>query len=309
MNRAMEGMGGKVVQRYRIYERALWRKRKFRLTDRPFLTSRAHATVEPGELLETEAIGVPPRRTPRPGPSSRSARSAPTGSAGSPVLRTRFGPRRSPPPADARRGGDGRRRPGGAPRRPAARPAKRAGAASARSRSSPAARSWSTSTCSDAERRRRPARPLEVEVRPPWPYRLRRLGGDGVARAGGVARGCSSRGGRSWSTPGSRAASGSCSAPAAAAASTRRRRQPSDSSGDRADALRARRRRGPDRVRPHFRGDPLIGEVHPPPPCTAPKRRPWPWEALAWAVTEQLIESGRAAEIQRRVVGRWGPRG
>jgi 3-methyladenine DNA glycosylase/8-oxoguanine DNA glycosylase len=33
-----------------------------------------------------------------------------------------------------------------------------------------------------------------------------------------------------------------------------------------------------------------------------------PWEALAWAVVKQLIESGRAARIQRRIVGRWGPR-
>jgi DNA-3-methyladenine glycosylase II len=37
-----------------------------------------------------------------------------------------------------------------------------------------------------------------------------------------------------------------------------------------------------------------------------PQRRPLPWEALAWAVVKQLIESGRAARIQRRIVGRWG---
>jgi 3-methyladenine DNA glycosylase/8-oxoguanine DNA glycosylase len=37
-------------------------------------------------------------------------------------------------------------------------------------------------------------------------------------------------------------------------------------------------------------------------------RRPAPWEALAWAITKQLIESGRAAEIQRRMVHKWGPR-
>ena len=46
------------------------------------------------------------------------------------------------------------------------------------------------------------------------------------------------------------------------------------------------------------------------------RRRPWararraarPWEAFAWAVTEQLIESRRAAVIQRRIVARWGGR-
>ena len=43
-------------------------------------------------------------------------------------------------------------------------------------------------------------------------------------------------------------------------------------------------------------------------PWTRPKRRPWAWEALAWAITEQLIESSRAAVIQRRIVRRWGPK-
>ena len=41
-------------------------------------------------------------------------------------------------------------------------------------------------------------------------------------------------------------------------------------------------------------------------PYFRPSRRPWPWEALAWAVVKQLIESERAARIQRRIVGRWG---
>ena len=49
-----------------------------------------------------------------------------------------------------------------------------------------------------------------------------------------------------------------------------------------------------------FRGDPLIGEIIHHRPWLRPRRRPWPWEALAWAVTEQLIEARRAAEIQRR---------
>ena len=57
-----------------------------------------------------------------------------------------------------------------------------------------------------------------------------------------------------------------------------------------------------------FRGDPLIGEAIHHRPWLRPRRRPWPWEALAWAVTEQLIEVRRAVEIQRRVVWRWGGR-
>lgn len=57
-----------------------------------------------------------------------------------------------------------------------------------------------------------------------------------------------------------------------------------------------------------FRGDPLIGEVIHHRPWHRPPRRPFAWEALAWAVTEQLIEVDRAKRIQRRIVGRWGSR-
>lgn len=57
-----------------------------------------------------------------------------------------------------------------------------------------------------------------------------------------------------------------------------------------------------------FRGDPLLGPLVRRRPYLRPRRRPWPWEALAWAVVKQLIESGRAARIQRRMVGRWGLR-
>ncbi len=58
----------------------------------------------------------------------------------------------------------------------------------------------------------------------------------------------------------------------------------------------------------HFRRDPLLGPRIRRRPHLRPRRYPWPWEALAWAVVKQLIESGAAARIQRRVVGRWGPR-
>jgi 3-methyladenine DNA glycosylase/8-oxoguanine DNA glycosylase len=57
-----------------------------------------------------------------------------------------------------------------------------------------------------------------------------------------------------------------------------------------------------------FRRDPLLGPLLRRRPHLRPRRRPWPWEALAWAVVKQLIESGRAAGIQRRIVGRWGMR-
>lgn len=56
-----------------------------------------------------------------------------------------------------------------------------------------------------------------------------------------------------------------------------------------------------------FRRDPLVG--------ASVRRRPWlrvtrrpVFEALAWAVCEQLIELVRAAAIQRRIAGALGPR-
>ena len=57
-----------------------------------------------------------------------------------------------------------------------------------------------------------------------------------------------------------------------------------------------------------FRWDPLIGPVIRRKPWLRPRRRPEPFEALAWAVCEQLIESGRAAAIERRIVRRHGRR-
>ncbi len=57
-----------------------------------------------------------------------------------------------------------------------------------------------------------------------------------------------------------------------------------------------------------FRFDPLIGPVVRARPWLRPMRRPDPFEALAWAVTEQLIDYPRAAQIQRRIVTRLGRR-
>src|SRR5215211_4408177 len=66
-----------------------------------------------------------------------------------------------------------------------------------------------------------------------------------------------------------------------------------------------------DDLRPfydRFRGDPLIGASVRARPWVRITRRPAPFEALAWAITEQLIEFSRAVEIQRRLVRRWGRR-
>ena len=51
-----------------------------------------------------------------------------------------------------------------------------------------------------------------------------------------------------------------------------------------------------------FRDDELIGSAVRADPTLRPAGRPDPFEALAWAVTEQLIEYERAVRIQRRIV-------
>ena len=64
-----------------------------------------------------------------------------------------------------------------------------------------------------------------------------------------------------------------------------------------------------DDLRPfyaEFKRDPFIGPAIRRRPWLRAKRRPFAWEALAWAITEQLIESSRAAQIQKRIIKRWG---
>jgi len=66
-----------------------------------------------------------------------------------------------------------------------------------------------------------------------------------------------------------------------------------------------------DDLRPfydRFRDDPVIGASVRSRPHLRIIRRPDPFEALAWAICEQLIEFERAAAIQRRIVFRLGRR-
>jgi 3-methyladenine DNA glycosylase/8-oxoguanine DNA glycosylase len=164
---------------------------------------------------------------------------------------------------------------------------------------------------------------LEVEVVPPSPYRLPRYGSeDGVMRVeGGVAtrllhvEGCPVLT-RAWEPGKGRVAlraepldPRSIAAPRAPAV------VPAGEAGEPELALALERMRfalGVDddlgEFYRRFRRDPLLGPLLRRRPYMRPRRRPWPWEALAWAVVKQLIESGRAARIQRRMVGRWGRR-
>jgi 3-methyladenine DNA glycosylase/8-oxoguanine DNA glycosylase len=58
----------------------------------------------------------------------------------------------------------------------------------------------------------------------------------------------------------------------------------------------------------HYRDDPLIGPSVRRAPWLRIRRRPVAFEALAWAVCEQLIDSPRAAAIESRIVRALGPR-
>lgn len=55
-----------------------------------------------------------------------------------------------------------------------------------------------------------------------------------------------------------------------------------------------------------FWRDPLLGPIVRRKPWLRPRRRPEPFEALAWAISEQLIDGGRAVSIQRRLLARHG---
>jgi DNA-3-methyladenine glycosylase II len=146
---------------------------------------------------------------------------------------------------------------------------------------------------------------LEVEVRPPWPYRLpRSSGGDSVLRSPrpGIACRLLHVDGEpvvvhTWEAGKDRVvvrASGADRARLGVAVERMR-----FAIGVDEDLSEFHQR---------FKRDPLIGPAISKRPWHRPRRRPWPWEALAWAVTGQLIEAVRAAAIQRRIVGRWGPK-
>jgi 3-methyladenine DNA glycosylase/8-oxoguanine DNA glycosylase len=145
---------------------------------------------------------------------------------------------------------------------------------------------------------------FRVEVVPRWTFRLPRHGGrDGVLRCrGGVLERLLHVGGRP--------------AVVRVAQVGERRVLFGAWAGDRADAEAAIARMRfalgvDDDLRPfyeRYRDDPLIGPSLRRTPWLRITRRPVAFEALAWAVCEQLIESRRAAAIEARIVRALGAR-
>ncbi|HXR61213.1 MAG TPA: hypothetical protein VN732_07810, partial [Solirubrobacterales bacterium] len=164
-------------------------------------------------------------------------------------------------------------------------------------------------------------RPLEVEVRPPSPFRLPRGSADRTLRVrDGVATRLLHVGGspvlvRAWHPARNRVRfraevvdPDQVSRPRIEAAATDRPAGP-----EQLEEAIARMRRAlwvdADLSEFHrrFRRDELLGPLIRRRPDFRPAGRPWPWEALAAAVVGQLIEARRAALIERRIAGRWGP--
>jgi 3-methyladenine DNA glycosylase/8-oxoguanine DNA glycosylase len=147
-------------------------------------------------------------------------------------------------------------------------------------------------------------RELRIEVRPVAPLRLPRTGGmDGVLRCrGGVLERLLHHEDepvrvRVAQTSPDRVLLGARSrSPAAARYGIERMRFALGIDDDLREAYRL------------FSRDPLIGRSLRARPWLRPRRRPEPFEALAWAICEQLIEYDRAAAIQRRIVRALGRR-
>ena len=137
---------------------------------------------------------------------------------------------------------------------------------------------------------------------PPWPVRLPTPGWDRLARRrGAVVERLVHLGGQPVVLR-------------AAAAGRAVRMQVDAGSAALAEAGRERLRfwlAVDDDLRPfvdRFGADPVIGRSIREAPDLRPARRPLPFEALAWAVCEQLITGERATAIQRRLVRRFGRR-
>ena len=165
-------------------------------------------------------------------------------------------------------------------------------------------------------------RTVEVEVRPPSPFRMPRGSADRTLRVrGGVATRLLHVDGspvlvRAWQPARDRVRFHAAAVDPGLLAWPRIHTEPCPGPARRPqleEAVAAMRRAlwvdvDLSEFHRRFRRDPLIGPLIHRMPGFRPQGRPWPWEALAAAVVGQLIEAKRAALIERRIAGRWGPR-
>ncbi len=168
----------------------------------------------------------------------------------------------------------------------------------------------------------RPIDPLEVVLRPPAPYRLPRGSDDRTLRIwGGVATrllhvGASPVLVRAWQPAADRVVLRAEAVDPARVAlpAFEADREPAPAGKPELEVAIERMRfvlaldQDLGEFHRRFRRDPLLGPLIRRMPSFRPRRRVWPWEALAAAVVGQLIEAQRAVAIERRIVGRWGPR-
>ena len=148
-----------------------------------------------------------------------------------------------------------------------------------------------------------PRAELRVEVRPPWPFRLRGGSADGLLRRRG---------------PGLQRLLHRDGAPVhvAVVELAPDRILFAARAGSETDAMWGIRRLRfatgvDDDLRPFheaYRDDPVLGRALRANPALRVRRAPLPWESLAAAITEQLIEFERAVAIQRRLIAALGRR-
>jgi DNA-3-methyladenine glycosylase II len=144
---------------------------------------------------------------------------------------------------------------------------------------------------------------LEIEVTPPWPFRLGRAGGPKKRRRAEVVTRLLQIEAQPVVVHAWQRGSGDVVLRAAGAVTADRLRAAIERMrftigvDDDLSAFFAR-----------FKRDELIGPAMVRKPWTRPRRRPTPWEALYAAIAGQLIEASRAAQIERRMVRRWGPK-
>jgi DNA-3-methyladenine glycosylase II len=149
---------------------------------------------------------------------------------------------------------------------------------------------------------------VELDVRPPGPYRFTPPGRDGVLRRrdGALVRVLHRARGDGEGEEAAIVAAW----PVSGAVRVRAEAPTRDCAAHAVERMRFALGLDHD-IRPFIRRvrwDPLIGPILRRRPWIRPLRRPEPFEALAWAITEQLIESQRASTIQRSLVRRYGRR-